>query len=135
LERKKCRTWIAAFLLLATFPIHLSAAGQASGEPKEGLSRSFSLSLSEVPAVPPALTLAVPRILRPSTPRSSSLTSASSGASEFSFRSISSDFLKDAGQIWSYPVHIKTGDILPIVGLAALTGLRSQTTRRSTGRS
>ncbi|MGZ5468455.1 MAG: phosphatase PAP2 family protein [Candidatus Aminicenantales bacterium] len=41
---------------------------------------------------------------------------------EFSFRSISRDFLKDAGQIWSYPVHIRTRDIMPIAGLAALTG-------------
>jgi membrane-associated phospholipid phosphatase len=41
---------------------------------------------------------------------------------EFSLRSISRDFLKDAGQIWSYPVHIRTRDILPIAGLAALTG-------------
>ena len=41
----------------------------------------------------------------------------------FSLRSISRDFLKDAGQIWSYPVHIQAKDILPIAGLAAATGL------------
>lgn len=41
---------------------------------------------------------------------------------QFSLRSISRDFLKDAGQIWSYPVHIRTRDILPIAGLAAVTG-------------
>ena len=41
---------------------------------------------------------------------------------QFSLRSISRDFLKDAGQIWSYPAHIRTRDILPIAGLAALTG-------------
>jgi len=32
------------------------------------------------------------------------------------------DFLKDAGQIWSYPAHIRTRDILPIAGLAAVAG-------------
>ena len=42
---------------------------------------------------------------------------------EFSLRSISRDFLKDAGEIWSYPVHIRTRDILPIAGLVTLTGL------------
>ena len=41
---------------------------------------------------------------------------------ELAFRTISRDFLKDSGQIWSYPVHIRTRDILPIAGLAALTG-------------
>jgi membrane-associated phospholipid phosphatase len=50
------------------------------------------------------------------------LPTATPGGGEFSFRSILRDFLKDAGQIWSYPVHIRTHDILPIVGLAALTG-------------
>ena len=44
-------------------------------------------------------------------------------ARPFSLRSISRDFLKDAGQIWSYPVHIQAKDILPIAGLAAVTGL------------
>jgi hypothetical protein len=41
---------------------------------------------------------------------------------KFTFRSLSRDFLKDAGEIWSYPVHIQTRDILPIAGLAVLTG-------------
>jgi membrane-associated phospholipid phosphatase len=49
--------------------------------------------------------------------------SAPPAGREFSLRSISRDFLKDAGQIWSYPVHIRTRDILPIAGLAALTGV------------
>jgi membrane-associated phospholipid phosphatase len=51
-----------------------------------------------------------------------SLTAAPPVSGEFSLRSLSRDFLKDAGQIWSYPVQIRTRDILPIAGLAAVTG-------------
>ena len=40
-------------------------------------------------------------------------------AHETSFKAYTRDFLKDAGQVWSYPVHIKKGDILPIALLAA----------------
>jgi membrane-associated phospholipid phosphatase len=42
---------------------------------------------------------------------------------KFTFRSLPRDFLHDAGEIWSYPFHIRTRDILPIAGLAVLTGL------------
>jgi membrane-associated phospholipid phosphatase len=37
--------------------------------------------------------------------------------------SLSRDFLKDAGEIWSYPVHVRTRDVLPIAGIALLTGI------------
>jgi membrane-associated phospholipid phosphatase len=121
---KKNKTWAAAFLLLAVLPFQLVARDQAPAVPENGLSRSFSLSICEAPAAQPTLTLAVLPTLLPSTPQTSgtSLPAALPGSREFSLRSISRDFLKDAGQLWSYPVHIRTRDILPITGLAALTG-------------
>ena len=121
---KKSKRWAAAFLLLAVLPFQLVARDQAPGVRENGPSRPFSLSIGEAPAARPTLTLAVLTTLLPSTPRSSgpSLPAAPSGGGEFSLRSVSRDFLKDAGQIWSYPAHIRTRDILPIAGLAALTG-------------
>jgi membrane-associated phospholipid phosphatase len=115
-EMKKINNWAAAFLLLAVLPFQLVARDQAPRMPENGLSRPFSLSICETPAAQPTLL--------PSTPRASgpSLPAAPPGSREFSLRSISRDFLKDAGQIWSYPIHIRTRDILPIAGLAALTG-------------
>jgi membrane-associated phospholipid phosphatase len=120
----KSRTWSSAFLLLAVLPFQLVARDQAPGVPENGPLRPFSLSICEAPAAQLTLTLAVLPTLLPATPQSSgpSLPAAPSGSGEFSLRSISRDFLKDAGQIWSYPVHIRTRDLLPIVGLAALTG-------------
>jgi len=47
---------------------------------------------------------------------------AASPAQKFTLKGLGGDFLKDAGEIWSYPAHIRTRDILPIVGLAAVTG-------------
>jgi hypothetical protein len=41
---------------------------------------------------------------------------------KFTFKSLSRDFLEDAGEIWSYPAHIRTQDILPIAGHTVLTG-------------
>jgi membrane-associated phospholipid phosphatase len=122
---KKQRTWAAAFLLLAALPFHLFARDQASEVPEKRLSRLFSLSICGDPCAQPTLTPAVPPTLLPSTPREIglSLSAAPPGGGEFSLRSISRDFLKDAGEIWSYPVHLRTRDVLPIAGLATLTGL------------
>ncbi|MCX6567502.1 MAG: phosphatase PAP2 family protein [Candidatus Aminicenantes bacterium] len=107
---KKSKTWASAFLLLAVLPFQLVARDQASEVPEKGPSRLFSLSICGDRSSPPARTPAgMPILLR-------------LNLGEFSLRSISRDFLKDAGQIWSYPVHIRTRDILPIAGLAALTG-------------
>jgi membrane-associated phospholipid phosphatase len=124
MKTKKIKIRAAAFLLLAVLPFQLVARDQTPGVPKNGLSRPFSLSIYEAPAAQSTLTLAVLPTLLPSTPPSSgpSLPAAPSGGGEFSLRSISRDFLKDAGQIWSYPAHIRTRDILPIAGFAALTG-------------
>ncbi|MEN6310620.1 MAG: hypothetical protein ABFD80_03685, partial [Acidobacteriota bacterium] len=47
---------------------------------------------------------------------------AATSAEEFALKSLGRDFLKDAGRIWSYPVRVRTRDILPIAGLAAVTG-------------
>ncbi len=43
-------------------------------------------------------------------------------AEKFTLKGLGRDFLKDAGRIWSYPVRVRTRDILPIAGLAAVTG-------------
>ena len=121
---KKSKTWAAAFLLLASLPFQLAARDQASEVQENSLSRPFSLSICGNPSAQPTLSPAVPPTLLPSTPQATgpSLPAAPPRGGEFSLRSISRDFLKDAGQIWSYPVHIRARDILPIVGLAALTG-------------
>jgi len=124
MEKKRSKIWAAAFLLLAALPFQLIARDQASRGPEIGQSRPFSLSIcgdnSPRPTLAPAaIPTLLPMALRANDP---SLPAAKPGSGEFSLRSISRDFLKDAGQIWSYPVHIRTHDILPIVGLAALTG-------------
>ena len=121
---KRSKPGAAAFLLLAALPFQLFGRDQASTVPQNGLSRLFSLSICGDPAAHPALTRAVPPALLPSIPQAAapSLPAVPPGGGEFSLRSISRDFLKDAGQIWSYPVHIQTRDILPIVALAAVTG-------------
>jgi len=122
---KKINVLAAAFLLLAALPFRLVARDQASQAPGDSLSRLFSLSICEAtPAAQSSLPPAVLPILPPAIPQTPgpSLAAPTEGGSEFSFRAISRDFLKDAGQIWSYPVHIRTRDILPIAGLAALTG-------------
>jgi len=122
---KKSKTWAAAFLLLAALPFQLVARDQASDVPENSPSQLFTLSIYGSSAAQPAPSPAVLPTLSLSTPQATgpSLPAAPPGDREFSFRSISRDFLKDAGQIWSYPVHIRTSDILPIAGLATLTGL------------
>jgi len=103
----------AAYVLLIFLPIFLSAQGAVSGEPKYSPERYFTLSIYETPSSPaiPARALSPPPL--PSTPP----------PEIFTFRSLTRDFLKDAGEIWSYPFHIQTRDILPIAVLAALTGV------------
>jgi membrane-associated phospholipid phosphatase len=121
---KKIRTWAAAVLLLAALPFQVFAKDQASEVPEKGPSRLFSLSICGDRTAPPTHTPAgMPNQLRLTLGAvDPSLTAGPPVGGEFSLRSISRDFLKDAGQIWSYPVHIRTRDILPIAGLAALTG-------------
>ncbi|HMA52919.1 MAG TPA: phosphatase PAP2 family protein [Acidobacteriota bacterium] len=122
---KKINIRAGAFLLLAVLPFQLNARDQASQAAKSSIARRFSLSICEapravrstpVPSAQPALLPSIPPSLGPF------LATPTEGDSELSFRIVSRDFLKDAGEIWSYPVHIRTRDILPIAGLAALTG-------------
>jgi membrane-associated phospholipid phosphatase len=124
MKMKKIRTWAAAFLLLTALPFKVFARDQPPGVPENGLSRPFSLSICEAPVAQATLALAVLPTLFSSTLQrcGPSFTAAQPVSGEFSFRSISRDFLKDAGQIWSYPVHIRARDILPIATLAAVTG-------------
>jgi membrane-associated phospholipid phosphatase len=109
----KHRTRGAIILLIVLFPFSLFAREKSSGVPDKSRARLFSLSIGDAPA---AQTTPIPRAVStpaPSTPPP---------PEKITFRNLSHDFLKDAGQIWSYPAHIRTRDILPIVGLAAATG-------------
>ena len=121
---KKIKIRAAALLLLAALPFQALARDQAAEAPEKSPARPFSLSIRANPSAQPALNPVITPTLRPFILRAAdpSLSAAPPVSGEFSFRSISRDFLKDAGQIWSYPVHIRTRDILPIAGLAALTG-------------
>jgi hypothetical protein len=110
---KKQKTWTATFLLIILLPLSLFAQGPMPGEPKNGPARYFSLSIRYAPAAQTIPARAVSSAPAPSTPPA---------PEKFTFKSLSSDFLKDAGEIWSYPLHIQTRDILPIAGLAVLTG-------------
>lgn len=110
---KKQKTRTATFLLLILLPLSLVAQGPMSGEPKDGPARSFSLSIGDTPAAQTILARAFFQEPAPSTPPA---------PQKFTFRSLFRDFPKDAGEIWSYPVHIRTRDILPIAGLTVLTG-------------
>jgi len=110
---RKQKTRAATFLLLILLPLSLFAQGPMSGEPKDGPARDFSLSVHYTPAAQTIPARAVSAAPAPST---------SPAPEKFTFRSLSRDFLKDAGEIWSYPAHIRTRDILPIASLAVLTG-------------
>jgi len=111
---KKQKTRAAAFLLLILLPLSLFAQGPMSGEPKNSSARYFSLSIGDTPAAQTIPARAFFQAPTPSTPPA---------PEKFTFRSLPRDFLKDAGEIWSYPLHIRTRDILPIAGLAVLTGV------------
>jgi membrane-associated phospholipid phosphatase len=101
---KKRVAFAAALVMLAILPSRLFPLGSPDAGPKDRPASVFSLSVFHTLALPTAYAAPLP-------PEPGSYT----------FRNVTSDFLKDAGQIWSYPFHIKSGDILPIVGLAALT--------------
>jgi membrane-associated phospholipid phosphatase len=96
--------FIAALAMLAVFPSRIFAQEISTVGIKEGAAPAFSLCVLHPLALRNTFTAPLP-------PEPERLT----------FRNFTNDFLKDAGQIWSYPFHIKSGDILPIVGLAALT--------------
>lgn len=110
---KKQKTWVATFLLLI-LPLSLFAQGPMSGETKSDPARNISLSMRYAPSAPTVFALAVSSAFSQSTPAAAPWS--------LSFSSITRDFLKDAGEIWSYPVHIQTRDILPIASLAVVTG-------------
>jgi len=110
---KKQRTW-AVTLLLLVLPYSLFAQGPISEEPTNVPARYFSLAIHYAPdasAIPAWRSSSAPASSTPQVPE------------KFTLRSMSRDFLKDAAEIWSYPVHIKTRDILPIASLAVLTGV------------
>jgi membrane-associated phospholipid phosphatase len=99
----------AAFLALLSLAVLPGAllAGQTSGpEMRNAPGPVFSLA----PAGPRA---------------AAALTCAAAPPADerYTLRNLSRDLLKDAGEIWSYPVHIRAKDIVPIAALATVTGL------------
>ena len=96
----------AALLILTLFPVGLLSADPVAFALHVRPARGFALCRIETGALPasPAATI-------------------SRDTGEFSIHNLARDFLKDAGQIWSYPFHIRTDDILPIIGLAAVMGV------------
>jgi membrane-associated phospholipid phosphatase len=104
----------AAFVLLALLPLTLFAQGTASGQARSDPAPRFSLAARYAQSSPAIPAGAITTAFDPSAPPP---------PESFTFNSITGDFLKDAGEIWTYPLHIRTHDILPIAGLAAVTGL------------
>jgi membrane-associated phospholipid phosphatase len=96
----------ATLVLLAVLPIRLFADDLKAPVRDVSPAPAFTLSVYNAPALPASLA-----------------GEASPGTGEFSIHNLTGDFLKDAGRIWSYPLHIQTDDILPILGLAAVTGV------------
>lgn len=111
---KEQKARVATFFLVIILPPSLFAQGPMSREAKIEPVRPFSLSIRHAPTARTIPAWAVSLALAPSTPPA---------PEKFTFRSLSSDFLKDAGEVWSYPLHIQTRDILPIASLAVLTGI------------
>jgi membrane-associated phospholipid phosphatase len=109
----KQRISIASFLLLILLPFSVFAREPVSEKPKWVPAQYFSLSIRHSPSAPTIPAWALSSVPGPS---------ARSATEKFTFRSLSRDSLKDAGEIWSYPVHIRSRDILPIAGVAVLTG-------------
>jgi membrane-associated phospholipid phosphatase len=109
----KQRSRAAALLLLVILPLSLSAQGGAAGDRKTDPAPRFSLASRYLASAPAISGRAFFAELSPSVPPE---------PETFSFGSITGDFLKDAGEIWTYPLHIRTRDILPLASLAVLTG-------------
>jgi len=115
--RRETKTLFAAALLFAWLPMLVFPQEGIPQPTDNGLARLFSLSSGQASAVQQFSARAV------LAPPGASGPALSPDKDDFSARALTRDFLKDAGQIWSYPVHIQARDILPIAGLAALTGL------------
>ena len=100
------------------------AQGVASGEAKNNPAPHFSLSDRYAPAA----------VLAMSDPADSQESSSQTppAPEHFTFKSITGDFLKDAGEIWTYPLHIRTHDLLPIASVAAPRRVRSISSLAST---
>ncbi|MCX6560599.1 MAG: phosphatase PAP2 family protein [Candidatus Aminicenantes bacterium] len=109
---KKQQVRAAALFLLMFLPLSLTAQGPRDIEPTDGPARDFSLALHSLATARPLSFGPVSSAFTPSIPQE---------PESHTLKSLSGDFLKDAGEIWTYPLHIRTRDILPITGLAVLT--------------
>lgn len=104
-QKRRSVIFTTALVILAVFPSRLFPHGIRIEAPKDRPTPAFSLAVIDTAAIQTAL-----------------VESLSTEPERYTFKTLTRDFLKDAGRIWSYPFHIKTRDILPIAGLAALTG-------------
>lgn len=103
----------AAVFLILFLPLSLFPSEREAEARGKSPARVFSLSIRDAPRAP-----ATPAPSAASTPAPP----GPPAPEKPTFGTLSRDFLRDAGQIWSYPAHIRTGDILPLAGLAAVTG-------------
>lgn len=106
-------TEAAAVFLILFLPLFLFPREREAEAFRKSPARVFSLSICDALA---CLGEAFPSSA--STPARS----APAMADKPTLRTLSRDFLRDAGQVWSYPAHIRTGDVLPLAGLAVATG-------------
>jgi membrane-associated phospholipid phosphatase len=99
---KTTGTTAATLLLAAALPLGLFADEGTARASRIGPAPAFSLSVGGLPA--------------------EGATAASPAGKDYSLKSLTHDFLRDAAEIWSYPVHVKSRDLLPIAGVAAVAG-------------
>ena len=102
---RKSRAWAVPFLALAVFLVPLFPGAATPAEARDVRAGLFSLTLCDARDVQGAPTPAATPV-----------------PEKYTFKNLARDFLQDAGQIWSYPAHIKSRDILPMAGLAVITG-------------
>jgi membrane-associated phospholipid phosphatase len=93
---------IAAIFVAAALPLGLFADTGVFRAPGFESAPAFSLSIGGLPAE---------RATDPGPARQA-----------YSLKSLTHDFMRDAGEVWSYPVHVKSRDLLPIAGVAAVAG-------------
>jgi membrane-associated phospholipid phosphatase len=112
---KTRKTWVAAVVVLALFRFPLFAQEQGSGTPGNSSKPVFSLAIGGRADADPTTSGRAAQ--------ANPVPALSPDREKYSVRRLAGDFLKDAGQIWSYPARIKSRDILPLAVLAGATGL------------
>ena len=105
-SQRRSKVLGALLLFLLVFPFSLFPGGTSAAGAEDPSFSAFSLAS-----------------IGPRAASAFSVAAAPPSSERYTLRNLSRDFLKDAGQIWSYPLHIQARDIVPIAALATLTGL------------